>query len=338
MKRVHTIAAVALLAGLAAAFSCKKDPAPAPSTDPSIYWKADDAGVLRSSLVFTDSDNQITGYVTGYAFNAADPGEVSVLCESLEAARELFQSWAPDGTTFKEEGSTLVWDMTDSLGISQGAAILMPGGNPGAVAHLQVPTDFPAISSVQFLPKSAMPENAELDFADALDQYFFGNVINVYSSDFKDNKAPHGTGVFCIIREYDQDSNTSGILLSLPEYEHKVNHIYYTEWDEKVQKYLNQGRKLSELQGNIGKTYRQYRKYIDMALKPYHQVSGDHWFAAKLDDSKKTARYNLVTNETASYWVKDVFGWCWAPDFYDCRAYYFTLEKDGKGGYKVIYK
>lgn len=318
-----------------AAVACQKDPKPVNIVVPGV----DDAGVLLANLVFTDEAKHITGYATGLALNEADPGEISIRCESPDEARALFRSWMPDGIDALDSGESLIWHMTDSAGVSQGSAVLKSGGPNGAVAHLELPAGFPAVSSVRFLPQSAMPENAELDFADALDMYYFGNILNVYPSDFSNGKAPHGSGLFCVIREYDQDTNTSGILLSMPDYEHKIDGIYVEEWDERVEKYLNQGRKLSELQGPIGKTYRKYRKYIDSKLSggPYRQVSGDHWFAC-CKDGGGHGRYNLVTDESEGYMITSWWGWRWAPDFYDCQAYFFTLEKDGTGEYKVVYK
>lgn len=339
MKRAFVLSG--LILGLLAVAGCRKDQpeGSGPGKPETVeYLHADDAGVLQANLVITDEDDNLVGYVTGRGLNEADPGQVSILCETLEAARELFLSWMPEGSSVVETGEDLVWNMYGLMGESQGAAVLSPGGSQGAVAHLVLPAAFPVVTGVNFLPRRAMQENAELDFVDALDMYYFGNTINIFPSDFKDNKAPHGSGIFCIIREYDQDTNTTGILLSMPDYEHKVDAIYTSEWEEQVDVYLKKGRKLSELQGPIGKTYRQYRKYIDEQLKSYRQVNGDHWFAA-VTDRGGPVLYNMVTDKSDSYSVTSWWGWLWAPDFYDCYAYYFTVEKDSTTGeYKVVYK
>lgn len=339
MKRAFVLSGLFIL--LLAAAACRKDQPEGGPGKPEVveFLHTDDAGVLLANLVTTDEYDNITGYVTGLSLNEADPGQVSIRCETLEEARKLFRSWIPEGSSVVESGENLVWSMSGLMGESQGNVVLSPGGSQGAVAHLELPAAFPVVTGVSFLPKRAMPENAELDFADALDEYYFGNILNVFPSDFKDNKAPHGSGLFCVIREYDQDTNTSGILLSMPDYEHKIDGIYVSEWDEQVEVHLNKGRKLSELQGPIGKTYRQYRKYIDGILVggSFRQVNGDHWFAA-VKDGGGHALYNLASDKSDSYNITSWWGWYWAPDFYDCFAYYFTLEKDSTGEYKVVYK
>lgn len=338
MKRVVFFCILAF--GLMSLASCRKDQPVYPVLPgQGVSIGTDDSAVLLSNLVFTDENGNLDGYVSGFGFNAADPGEISIHSETIETAQELFRSWIPDGVNALEEGENLVWTLTDTLGVSQGAVKLVPGGNKGAVAHLELPGGFPLVTSVSFIPRTSMPENAELDFDEALEDFFFGNIVNLYPSDFKDNNAPHGSGIFCVIQEYDQDTNTSGILLSLPDYEHKIDGIYASEWEEWVEKYLRRGRKISELQGPIGKAYRKYRKYIDAILDggPYLQTHGDHWFAARLDGGGFCI-YNLAKNTTDSYRVNSWWGWRWAPDFYDCQAYFFTLEKGSNGVYKVVYK
>ena len=332
MKRLSVICCLAV--GLLAGVACQKDNAG--QLPPNNYIGADDAGVLLANLVVTDTLNNFQGYMTGFGLNPADPGEITIPCETVEKAREIFSEWLPEGISAVEDGENLIWNMTDTLGVSQGAAILKPGGDKGAVAHLELPSDFPIVTGVFFTPKRSMPENAELDFADVLDQYYFGNIVNVYGSN-----TAHGGGVFCVIREYDQDTNTSGILLSLPDTEHKIDHISVYEQDIYIDQYFKRARKLSELQGPIGETYRKYRKYIDAKLDKnslLHQTHGDHWFAM-LQNNGKYGRYNLVTKEAEEkYRTTNAFLLVWGPDFYECLAYFFTLEKDKNGVYQVVLK
>lgn len=338
MKKVFIYCLLAL--GLMSVASCEKTNPDSSFPAGPVFTGADDAGVLLSNLVFTDENGDISGYVSGFGFNAGDPGEISIHSESLETAQQLFKSWIPEGISALEQGENLVWNLTDTLGVSQGTVKLVPGGNRGAVAHLELPSGFPLVTSVSFIPQSSMPENAELDFEDALEQYFFGNVLNVYPSDFSDGNSTHGSGIFVVIKEYDQDTNTAGILISFPDTEHKIDGVYSWDWDEKVNKYFKRARKKTELEGPIGEAYRTYRKYIDEILSKggYKQTNGDHMFACLDDDGKGHSIYNLVTKVSKDHMITDWWGWRWAPDFYECLAYFFTLEKGKDGKYKVVYK
>ena len=199
MKRVSFIAALALAAGLLSAVSCSKED---PELDGGQVLSADDAGILVANLVLTDDNDNITGYVTGFGLNEADPGEVTIRCETYEKAQEVFRSWfSLDAVVTEGSDGSISWQLTDEYKNSQGTAILKPGGEKGAVAHVELPAGFPVISKVLFLPSSSMPENAELDFADVLDNLYFGNIINVLSPDFPSKDLTHGSGATLDIRK-----------------------------------------------------------------------------------------------------------------------------------------
>ena len=332
MKRLHLFSI--LVMGLATALACQKSSL----EEEGVTLSADDARVLIANLVFTDDDDNITGNVTGFSFNEADPGEISIHCESLENAQEIFRSWITlDAVVSEGADGSISWQMTGLQKESQGTAILKSGGEKGAVAHVELPAGFPVISSILFLPSTSMPENAELDFADALDQFYFGNVVNVISPDFPKADLKHGSGAMVVIREYDQDSNTSGILLALPK--HTVGDGTY--WgDDVFTEDFHRSRTLAELQGPIGGTYLKYRKYIDPIFKRLNYVDGDRWLSCTTNKDKSGwTLYNLVSKkDNDGYMTASFAGMYWGKTHYECWAYFFTLEKDKDGKYKVVLK
>ena len=332
MKRFPFVVVLSFVLGLLAAVSCRKED---PELDGGQVLSADDAGILVANLVITDDNDNITGYVTGMGLNAAHPGEVTIRCETYENAQEVFRSWLSlDAIVTEGPDGSITWQLTDENKQSQGAAVLKPGGEKGAVAHVELPAGFPVLSKIQFLPSTSMPENAELDYADVLDQFYFGNVINVLSPDFPSKDLTHGSGAMVVIREYDQDTNTSGILMALP-----THVVGKTTWGDDFFKVVKgRARKQSELEGPIGTAYRTYRKYIDPIFTHLSYNNGDHWFACK--DSKDSYNlYNLVSKaDDGGYMIWHFAGMAWGKDHYECWAYFFTVEKDDKGVCKVVLK
>lgn len=330
MKK-HFLFYVVLLSGmLPALISCRRD-----DSEDADFLSADDAGVLVSNLVFTDDDDNITGYATGYGFNEADPGEVSIPCETLEQARELFRSWLTRDADVSESDGVITWKMTGMDKKSQGNVVLRPGGEKGAVAHLELPAGFPVISKVLFLPAASLPLNAELDFADILEDFYFGNVINVLSPDFSKKELTHGSGAMVVIREYDQDTNTSGILMALPP--HAIGEgAYYG--DDVFTESFKRSRTLSELQGPIGQTYIQYSKFLNPIFKSLGYKDGDRWFCCTRDHRVKNTLYNISSKkDDGAYYIKSFAGISWGKTYYECWAYFFTVEKSGSG-YRVALK
>ena len=323
MPRFKIIWPCLLVFAMFAAAGCRKD-----NPQSAKGFKMDDARFLMTNLVFTDEFGIITGYMSGYGLNAADPGEVSIPCTSLEQAQELFRSWLPEDADIKQDGETLSWNMSDTLGVSQGAAVLKAGGDKGAVAHLELPARFPAVTGVQFLPRSAFPQNAELDYVDALDEFYFLNVLNVYP----DMEAGHGRGAMVVVREYDQDTNTCGILLSTPEQE-----LDFWTFLSNEEIFKKRSRSLAELQ-LVGKEYRKFWKEIDKALTDgLRNVNGDHYFLCYVHKlgNESLAReyecYNFRNDDTGR--IDPLFG----KKFYEAYAYFFTVEKKNNV-YQVVLK
>jgi hypothetical protein len=331
MKRSTIIRISLLLLGFLAAVSCQKM-----ETQEGTVMSADDARILVANLVITDDDDNITGYVTGFGLNQADPGEITIRCETFEKAQEVFRSWfSLDAVVTEDPDGSITWLMTDEEKKSQGAAVLTPGGEKGAVAHVELPAAFPVVSKILFLPAASMPENAELDFADVLDNLYFGNTINVLSPDFPSKDLTHGSGAMVVIREYDQDTNTAGILMAFPE--HKVGGTVYNG-DDFFNTVRKRSRKQSELEGPIGTAYRKYRKYLDPIFKNLNYLDGDRWLACR-DGKDHYNLYNMVSKaDNGGYMTIGFAGMYTGKTHYECWAYFFTVEKDDKGVCKVVLK
>ncbi len=283
-----------------------------PST---LVLKMDDFRILLSNLVSLDNDGNISEYMIGSALNASKPGDITIRCTSFEKAKEIFHDWAPAGANIAESGDAITWNLTDTLGVPKGRAVLKASGGSGAVvAQLELPAGFPVVTSVQF----ARLFQAELDFHDALDDYYFLNVVDIPSSVI----SGHGNGKFVVIREYDQDTNTCGILLATPDEEYNA----WWQWGAEVDNTMR-ARNCSDL-FVAGKQYRKYHSAIDSALASVGYASGDHyflcekpgehWYEAKIHHY----RYNLRTEE---FQERNGFH----PYYYEAYVYFFGMKKDG---------
>lgn len=327
-----------LWAGLLLASSCQKaDPQRDAST------KLDDARYLVANLVTTDDHDNITGYMVGYGLNQADPGQVSVPCASLENARTLFLSWVPDPASVTGSDDNLSWAMSDTLGVSQGSVRFVPGGDKGAVAHLELPAGFPVVTGVQFLPSASFPQNAELDYLDDLDKLYFGNEVYLYNGDYDPGHAPtefnsdilvsdtirkDRQGGFLVIREYDQSTNTSGIVFTPGDKETNFLDAYHFDRN------LPRARTKSDI-AIVGNHYRKYANYIEKSLGGKVNFL-DYWF---LCAEKNTSffsigeysgyRYNMGSGDFQSL---NLFH----PGYVEALIYFFGV-KMVDGEYRVVF-
>lgn len=288
--------------------ACQKEKQPETSVR-----KIDDTQILLSSLVFLDDNGNIAEYMIGSARNPSNPGDITIRCESFEKAKEIFYDWVPEGADIAETDDAITWNLTDTLGVSQGRAELKPGGDSGAVvAHLELPANFPVVTSVQF----ARMFQAELDFDDALDEFYFLNVVDIPAS----VASGHGNGKFVVIREYDQDTNSCGMLLATPNVE-------YNAWWEDDPAQWYRSRRNTDLAA-IGHQYRKYPDTIDKVLASLGYASGDHWYLCWepgthfWEDDYLRYRYNLRTQE---YQFRNGIH----PYYYEAYAYFFGMKKEG---------
>jgi hypothetical protein len=287
--------------------ACQKEKQP----DTSVL-KMDDTQILLSCLVSLDDNGNIAEYMIGTARNPSKPGDITIRCDSYEKAREIFSDWVPEGADIAESEDAVTWSLTDTLGVSQGSAVLKAGSSGAVVAQLELPASFPVVTSVQF----ARMFQAELDFSEELEDFYFLNVVNIPSS----VASGHGNGKFVVIREYDQDTNTCGILLATPDKE-------YNAWWDDDPEHWHRARWSSDL-FIVGKQYRKYPDVIDKVLASLGYASGDHWYLCCekgqhwWEDDYLRYRYNLRTEE---YQFRNGLH----PCYYEAYVYFFGMKKDG---------
>ena len=80
----------------------------------------------------------------------------------LEAKR-YFEGLFPKGAdTYQNSNGDLIWNLKDTLGVSQGQAVLkqVTGTTAdGRIAEIEVPVSVRPLTSIVFVPKSAIPLN-----------------------------------------------------------------------------------------------------------------------------------------------------------------------------------
>ena len=323
MKRAFIYCLTAM--GIMAAAACQKDNPQVPVGEST---GTDDAEYLLTNLVFRDENNQIDGYMTGFGLNEADPGEISIPCETLEKAQEMFRKWIPEVSVSYQNGESIIWEMTDTLGRSQGKAVLAPGGDKGAVAHVELPSGFPLVSSVRFLPPSAFPHNGEKQMFEGLDEYYFLNVVAYGGTGAK---TYYGSGEFVVLREYDEDTNTSGIIAFFDKTEYNMWDVLGFWSDVSFDAQEKMFRKVSEMRIVGWDAYKPFAKVIDKVMKSIGGGVGSDPYACKPDSGSGQRKMRFTD------WEPSNLG-AYSPTYHTCYIYFFTVEEKKGGGYKLVYK
>ena len=174
--------------------------------NPEQNAKVDDYSYLIESLMRFDDNGEITGYMIGDNLNEADPLDISVPVENYDEAIRVFRSLLPMDVTLKQEGTSLIWAMTDSLGNEEGELILEEGSTEDSIAVMRfkgrpridkAPARIaPNLSNgvkCTFIPESAWPENAGAAEEILNEQYYLGAVVK------KEKDEGFGSGWFVVI-------------------------------------------------------------------------------------------------------------------------------------------
>ena len=212
-KKVLTFAF--LLLGTLAVISCQKDnPEEGDSTRP------DELAYLQGHFAGFNDEGELTIWA-GWQLNEADPGELSMKADSYEAAVAIFKKIILPEANVVETESSLIWHLTGEDGQSQGDAVLSKASGD-KVAVLTMPTSATLVNRVNFIPHSLWPENGEQEYREELDDFYLCNLVRVRVNLTQKPgtifcTGNHGTGYFMVIQEYDQETNTWGYLLRLPE-------------------------------------------------------------------------------------------------------------------------
>lgn len=181
--------------------------------NPEQNAKVDDYSYLIESLMRFDDNGEITGYMIGDNLNEADPLDISVPVENYDEAVRIFRSLLPMDVTLKQEGTSLIWAMTDSLGNEEGELILEEGSTEDSIAVMRFkgrpkiepaperrvttnqfpPIIIPSNIKCTFIPESAWPENAGAAEEILNEQYYLGAVVK------KEKDEGFGSGWFVVI-------------------------------------------------------------------------------------------------------------------------------------------
>ena len=210
-----------LLLGALAFVSCKKD-----STEDGVSLRPDELAYLQGHFAGVDNEGELT-ILAGWQLNDADPGELSMKADSYEAAAVIFKKIILPEANVEETESSLIWHLTGKDGQSQGDAVLSKASGD-KVAVLTMPASATLVSRVNFIPHSLWPENGELEYSDMLDDFYFCNMVHVRRNVSAVPgsiycEGDHGAGDFLVIQEYDEETNTWGYLLQLPNKQWKAH-------------------------------------------------------------------------------------------------------------------
>ena len=212
-----------LLLGALAFVSCKKD-----STEDGVSVRPDELAYLQGHFAGFDEEGELT-IMAGWQLNEADPGELSMKADSFEAAAAIFKKIILPEANVEETDHSLIWHLTGEDGKAQGDAVLSKASGD-KVAVLTMPASATLVNRVNFIPHSLWPENGEQEYREELDDFFFCNLVKV-KVNLTQNPGSiyctgnHDSGYFLVIQEYDQETNTWGYLLRLPDNKYDLGHI-----------------------------------------------------------------------------------------------------------------
>ena len=157
--------------------------------------------------------------------------------DSYEAAAAIFKKIILPEANVEESENSLIWHLTGEDGQSQGDAVLSKASGD-KVAVLTLPAAATLVNRVNFIPHSLWPENGEQEYRDELDDFYLYNLVRVRVN-LTQNPGTifctgnHDTGYFMVIQEYDQETNTWGYLLRLPNKAHFSEDTYTYEANKK---------------------------------------------------------------------------------------------------------
>jgi hypothetical protein len=128
---------------------------------------------------------------------------------SVFEAEDHFRSLATPDTALKEEGTSIVWSMTDGQGASQGNAVFTVGDNQD-LARISLPDSFPEnMRTVVYRNASGLLKAYSPEIREELeDNYYYGAIVNI---------SDHGcgSGKFVVLREYNFANGANGLAIRL---------------------------------------------------------------------------------------------------------------------------
>lgn len=327
MKKVLFYCSLALV--LMAAVGCKKSP---DGTSSEKFYPCNDADMLLNRVLAMDQTGAIAGARGGLQLDEADPGMVSIIAESYDEALDWFYQVVPDYANVFENGDQVIWNLRDTVGVSQGQAVLksVSGKADGRIAEVEVPVSARPLSGIVFIPRSAMPLNddelSDKESCDALDPYYLGAKVTL-----KEGKLPEGTtclsgllrgeGDFVVIQEYTVGAK-DGILLRLEPGEQNF-------MSPSVDTHKHKNRCSCEWTLDYVHTILKANPSLHSNLTAAGMIDWDHWFMCD-HGASKTYRYHLKDGgNIEELWL---FG-SWY--YYEAWVYRFYVSWARSGQYRV---
>lgn len=334
MKHLRLISAVLLLS--AAAVSCEKNKiAEVTGENPHLIgnYPHDDVELLVNQILALDEDGNIIRPRCGRQLDESDPGKVAVVAESYDEAKAFFEGLIPEGAD-RFQNDDYVWNLKDTLGTNKGQAVLkkVTGADDGRVAEIEVPVSARPLSSVVFIPKSAMPLNDDyFDMAncDALDNFYLGATIHVKKNELPEGSYMEthdfgrGTGDFVVIQDYEPGAR-EGFMIRLE----KTEHNYITNGSDSATH-----RRRASFEWDLKKVHDilAANPSLHSNMKDAGMNDWDHGFMCKKNNvNLNDYRYNIKSGSG----LEQLFffgGWY----YYEALIYAFHVEKDSQGEYIV---
>jgi len=332
MKRLLFFCGLAI--GLMAGVSCQKTP---DGNAGESYYPDNDAELLLHRVLAVDENGAIADTRGGLQLDEADPGKVTILAENYSEAMDWFNSIVPDYADAFTNGEQMVWNLRDTLGVSQGQAVLKPvsGKADGRIAEVEVPVSVRPLSAIVFIPRSAMPQNDdeldERESCDALDPYYLGATITVKSGSLPegtvnmDSGFIRGTGEFVVIQEYTVGVK-DGILLRLEPGEQNIMSPYVD--DKKHFGRCSSSGTLAYVH-NILKANPSLHSNMTALGMP----SWDNWFMC-YSEGRQSQRYRYHLKNGGDLERLSIINWY----YYEAFVYQFAVKKAKSGEYRVCFE
>ena len=324
-RRTITIATISLFLCAFASVSCEKDINAVVDEDNFPSMGFSDADYFAGQFVSLDEEGNVALHLSGYLLNEADDTEISYCTEEWQEAVSMFKGWLPEEAVYQETESSLTWEMHDAEGKFLGEAVLSKK-NGDLVAEAILPASTPYVRTIRFIPKAAWPENRvmipsfdDVDNDDLLDDYFFGNTVEIKTAP-KDHD--HGTGEFIVLREYNHESNEKGILFRL------VPGLWSLERADKDRSIYKRRRNMSDAK-LVSRIYRQNSKALETVIERMESFGPrTAWYYAY----EPRAKFPEPKDQKIQMHTGSLHWWnAFYPNANELYIYYFWVEENSSG-------
>lgn len=269
-----------------------------------------DADYLMDGLFRRTDGNYlpIQGFLTGN-------GLVIPVTSVFDAERH-FRSLLPSYASPVEEGSRIVWSMSDDQGKAQGDAIFSLGrGDDPFLAKITLPESFPQdVRPVLYQPSLGLLTAIDPAVQEDLeDNYYYGAIV-----DISDHGC--GSGKFVVFREYNFSNDAPGMAVRLD------NH-HWEPWELKLKdnaRRVFQRASCLNTMRQAGAIYRNDKDILSKQLRNAGCTALDQHYASSTDTWNGWNYYYCLHNDESD-WIGPIHD----TDFYECWIYWFKPEGSG---------